>query len=294
MFDFVTDKYINTFDFKKGETVFSTWYVPLIAVPLYLAVLQVTKWLVNERIKAGKKPFDLNWLVIVHNSLLSVLSGILFVALATELAVQIYRTSFLSVFCDEKQNHVRGRLIFYYYLNYMFKFVELFDTVLLVLRGKPTPFLHTYHHAATLVLCWSQLRAQSCVQWVPIVINLFIHVVMYCYYALHALGIDVWWKKYLTILQIVQFVVGLIGCLGGLLPRTLFDLGVTSLPRCHGEYEGAFFGIGVLATYLYLFIELFKNSYSKGSKGKSSKHTAKHVSGSAVAAENGDKHAHEN
>jgi hypothetical protein len=263
--------------------------VPIIAVPLYLGVLHVTKLYVDERIKSGKKAFDLNWLVIVHNSLLSVMSGILFIALFTELTLQMRRTSFVRVFCDEKMEFTKGRLYFFYYVNYLFKFVELFDTVLLVLRGKPTPFLHTYHHAATMVLCWSQLRAQSCVQWVPIVINLWIHVVMYLYYALHALGIDVWWKKYLTMLQIVQFVVGLIGCLGGLLPRTLFDLGVTSLPRCHGEYEGAFFGIAVLATYLYLFIELYQKSYSKGGKGKTSKPRSSE-NGADKVVQNGNRH----
>lgn len=219
-------------------------------------------------------------MVIVHNGALSILSGILFLALATELIVKIRQNGFWmvrmlfasccaapspdrwcgQVFCDpEEQFTHHGRLVFYYYINYLFKFVELFDTVLLALRGKPTPFLHTYvaachhakrslsvasaqpvcvfrryHHAATLVLCWTQLVARSCVQWVPIVINLLVHVIMcvrrvtacfalppdcsgwfdvltwlsccsfgrYMYYCLHACGIDVWWKKYLTIGQV--------------------------------------------------------------------------------------------
>ena len=90
-------------------------------------------------------------------------------------------TARLQVFCDAQQEFTKGRLYFYYYLNYLFKYVELFDTVLLGLRGKPIPFLHrcprellarssllvvrcSYHHAATLVLTFTQLRAQSCVQ----------------------------------------------------------------------------------------------------------------------------------
>lgn len=84
-------------------------------------------------------------------------------------------------------------MYFFYHINYLFKFWELLDTgaavlfphltsvvaaVLLVLRGKPTPFLHVYHHAMTLILCWSQMRAESCMQWIPMIINLAVHVVM--------------------------------------------------------------------------------------------------------------------
>jgi len=273
LFAWWSDEHIRTFAFVPGQTWLSSWFIPLVVPFLYLLVLHVVKIHVQLR----RKPYDLNSVVVLHNSLLSMGSAVLFIALGAELVRMVNESTFFSVFCDVEIRWNHGRAYFLYYLNYLFKYVELFDTVLLVLRGKPTPFLHVYHHAATLVLCWSQMRAQSCLQWAVIIINLFVHIVMYLYYALHALGIDVWWKRYLTVTQIVQFVVALSACVIGLLSRTLNALGVWWLPRCHGEWLGAYFGVGVLATYLYLFVELYKDMYkAKQQSGAGRAHGAGH------------------
>jgi len=248
---------IDSFEFRVGESWLSSWYVPLVSIFIYL----FTIWALRKFIEFRKTPFDLNWFVIVYNSLLSLGSAMLFIALGTELIRMMTASSFFEVYCDASGRWVRGRVSYYYYLNYLFKFVELFDTILLTLRQKPTPFLHVYHHAATLTLCWSQLRGQSCVQWVPIIINLFIHVVMYLYFALHALKIDVWWKKYLTMAQIIQFVIAVTACLiafGLHLLSSWFEFA----PRCYGRKSWALFGQFILWSYLILFIQLFHRTYN--------------------------------
>lgn len=168
----------------------------------------------------------------VHNAGLALLSSFLLAGILYELALHgaalsqtgVLHTAWV-MFCDPSPHVMRnGRLLFLYYLNYITKYLELSDTVLLCLRGKPLPFLHVYHHAATLVLCWTQLAAKSSVQWVPIVLNLMVHVPMYYYYAVRAapeprkaapdpprppqvatLGLRPWWKKHLTSAQIIQF-----------------------------------------------------------------------------------------
>ena len=69
-------------------------------------------------------------------------------------------------------------------------------------------FLHIYHHSSMFVVWWVGAK------FVPggsaltgAVVNSVVHVLMYTYYALSAIGPKMqpflWWKKYLTIIQLV-------------------------------------------------------------------------------------------
>lgn len=62
------------------------------------------------------------------------------------------------------------------------------------------------------MLCWSQLYWHSTTMWVPIGLNLMVHVFMYYYYAMATLGHKVWWKRHLTALQIAQFIIDVVVC----------------------------------------------------------------------------------
>ena len=79
----------------------------------------------------------------------------------------------------------------------------------MVLRKKSEQlsFLHCYHHC---LLIWAWLlvvKSGGCVDaYFGACCNATIHVMMYSYYALAALGFRCTWKKYLTLAQMVQFV----------------------------------------------------------------------------------------
>ncbi|XP_069705001.1 very long chain fatty acid elongase 7-like [Periplaneta americana] len=100
--------------------------------------------------------------------------------------------------------------IFWWFL--IAKIMELADTVFFVLRKKQqqVTFLHVYHHTIMTLAVWYISKYHPCEQaLINGQLNSLVHVFMYLYYMLAAMGPRyekyLWWRKYLTVLQLVQF-----------------------------------------------------------------------------------------
>ena len=61
-------------------------------------------------------------------------------------------------------------------------------------------------------MAWGWLEHVQTLQHLGLLFNTGVHVLMYYYYFCRVLGRSVWWKRYLTMLQIVQFTFSA-GCL---------------------------------------------------------------------------------
>ncbi|KAF7550292.1 hypothetical protein G7046_g8055 [Stylonectria norvegica] len=101
-------------------------------------------------------------------------------------------------------------LAYYGWLFYLSKFYEVLDTFIILAKGKPSSTLQTYHHAGAMLSMWAGMRYMSAPIWMFVLINSFIHSLMYFYYTITAFSIRVPTpiKRSLTTMQITQFLVG--------------------------------------------------------------------------------------
>lgn len=99
---------------------------------------------------------------------------------------------------------------FYGWLFYLSKFYEVFDTLIILAKGKLSSTLQTYHHAGAMMCMWAGIRYMSTPIWIFVFFNSFIHAIMYTYYTVTAFNIRVpmFIKRSLTSMQITQFLVG--------------------------------------------------------------------------------------
>ncbi|KAH8699147.1 putative fatty acid elongase [Talaromyces proteolyticus] len=101
-------------------------------------------------------------------------------------------------------------LAYYGWIFYLSKFYEVIDTAIILAKGKKSSTLQTYHHAGAMMCMWAGIRYMGQPIWIFVLVNSFIHAMMYSYYTVTALHIRVpnAIKRSLTTMQIMQFIFG--------------------------------------------------------------------------------------
>lgn len=257
-----TGKDPNNFAYTEGITPFATKYEVVIAIITYFAVI-----FGGQQFMKNYPPISLKFIFQLHNLLLTLCSLVLLILFAEQLIPVLLRNGVFYSVCNTDAWTQRLELL--YYINYLVKYWELADTIFLVLKKKNLEFLHVYHHSMTVALCFSQLDGKTSVSWVPITLNLLVHVFMYYYYFRAAGGARIWWKKYLTTLQITQFIIDLFFvyfCTYTYFSATYWNW-LPNSGSCAGSEGAAIFGCSLLSSYLLLFIAFYKKTYSKAKVG---------------------------
>jgi elongation of very long chain fatty acids protein 7 len=166
--------------------------------------------------------------------------------------------SFICQPVDYSNSEAALRILRASYWFYITKFIDFFDTLFFVLRKKNNQIttLHVLHHGLLPMNIWPGLRftAGGHASFFAF-LNALVHIVMYFYYFLSAMGPSVQkylgWKKYLTTFQMIQFVAASIHCFQLIFVDCDFPIGFCWWIGCQE------------LLFLCLFIKFYKDTYVK-------------------------------
>ncbi|KAL5007555.1 hypothetical protein ScPMuIL_016361 [Solemya velum] len=197
-------------EFSDKRTV--NWFLMSSPLPTLITVgsyLLIVYW--GQHWMKSRPAMELKSIIIAYNFCLVLLSTYIF----WEFFISAWVCTGFSLTCESvnySDDPLPRRLAGACWWFFFSKLVELLDTVFFILRKKNNQisFLHVYHHSTMPLLWWVGVRfVPGGEAYFSASINCFIHVLMYTYYLLSAMGPSMqkylWWKKYMTTLQLVQF-----------------------------------------------------------------------------------------
>lgn len=214
----------------------------------------------GARVMRNRAALKLRVPLAVHNGILFVYSLLSTLAMGFVVLCNTPYRSFDEMVCDGENALFEGFnswVLFFFLLSKMWEFL---DTAFLVLGKHRLRFLHVYHHVVTLPLSWVLYKDASANGTICAWTNMLVHTPMYYYYTVSALGGTVWWKKYITQMQIAQFVF----CIGIMVYDLVLLRPATSV-RCTVHkpypYRSILCSAVIYATFLALFIQLYVSIY---------------------------------
>ncbi|EPS60638.1 hypothetical protein M569_14167 [Genlisea aurea] len=257
---------ISQYEWKLYQTPGATPRFVAITVAVYLA-LTLTLLLLHRFVAITVSSATVRRLSALHSLALCLLSIVM--AVGTLLSV-LHDTPpgnpIWAICFPVGETPPRGATFFWAHVFYFSKILEFVDTLLILLgdsRNRRLSFLHVYHHAAVVVLCYLWLAKVQSLFPVALVANAAVHVLMYGYYFLCAVGRRPAWKRLVTNVQILQFLFSF-AISGRMLHEHFFGSG------CEG-FQSWCFNAVFNASLLILFFDFHSKSYAQKTRPASEK-----------------------
>ncbi|XP_050342688.1 elongation of very long chain fatty acids protein-like [Nymphalis io] len=236
-----------------------TDFLPLMSTPgpvmVILAVYLLYVLKIGPALMIKREPYKLTTVLLLYNALQVAYS----IYLVQKYFRHLSQHGLVPTTCLINQETERSEILFSIWLYFAAKVSELLDTVFFVLRKKDSQitFLHLYHHSIMMIGTWAYLKYwPSDTLYFIGFLNSLVHVFMYTYYGLSALGPKVAkyiiWKKYMTKFQLVQFV-----CI------IIHYIAAVQNSQCPPSSGVATFIATNTAFFLILFLHFYRQSYSR-------------------------------
>ncbi|KAK8397922.1 hypothetical protein O3P69_004615 [Scylla paramamosain] len=190
-----------------------SWIMMRSAIPhlifSLLYVAGVTWW--GPQYMSTRKPVSgLRPYMMAYNAFQVVFSAYMFIEGGLSGWFNTY--SWLCQPCDYSNDPQAIRMMHIGFWYHFSKYIDFMDTVFFVMNKKNQhiSLLHMAHHGLMPISTWYGIRYHPGGHNTFFgFLNAFVHTVMYLYYLLAAMGPHMrpflWWKKYLTTLQMTQF-----------------------------------------------------------------------------------------
>jgi elongation of very long chain fatty acids protein 7 len=196
----------ETLIFRGGIWPLTTILISYLLFALYL----------GPKMMANRKPYELRGPIFVYNIFMVILNVYFFFESIS--AYEFGRALMDFEFPPHDSKHITPqemRRLTFVYWYFISKIIDLMDTIFFILRKKWSQVspLHVYHHSSVPLCVWLAVKfaPTAGVNGIFPILNSAVHVLMYTYYALSAFGPSVqkylWWKRYITQVQLIQFVV---------------------------------------------------------------------------------------
>ncbi|XP_035896781.1 elongation of very long chain fatty acids protein AAEL008004-like isoform X2 [Anopheles stephensi] len=258
LLDSITNYYNDYFiERRDGRSA----HLPLVGSPvLIVGIVFAYLYFVlryGPRHMVNRKPYNVLKMIKVYNLFQMAANVTLFLRICYNVFLLYEHFSFRCQPIDYSKSRVGMDEVYFSYAYFLLKLADLADTVFFVLRKKQShvSFLHVYHHSFMVLTTYCALvfvpggHVLLLGLW-----NTLVHAIMYFYYFLTSLGAhnnSIWWKKYLTRLQLMQFL-----HLAFHFGRPLFD-GNCNFPTFWLWY-GFLQAIIVLGLFLDFYIKTYK------------------------------------
>ncbi|NXA69002.1 ELOV6 protein, partial [Mohoua ochrocephala] len=210
-----------------------------------------------------RRPFNLRAPLTLWSFSLTLFSFIAACRVWKQMAFLLLTKGFKQSVCSQSFfTHPVSKL--WIYLFVLSKFVELGDTLFIVLRKKKLIFVHWYHHLVTMIVCWLAYKDMAAGLGWNAALNLSIHCLTYGYYTVTAMGIKVPTSiaMFVTTSQMVQMT--------GFVIMNVFIAFWKDDKLCQMKLPLFFLSSGLYITLLALFFNFFIKTYlssTRKSKG---------------------------
>uniref|UniRef100_A0A0K8TP99 Elongation of very long chain fatty acids protein n=1 Tax=Tabanus bromius TaxID=304241 RepID=A0A0K8TP99_TABBR len=208
VYDWYRDLMDNRSDPRVKDWPMMSSPLPTLALCVFYAYFSKS---LAPKLMENRKPMDLRRVLVFYNFIQTIFSAWIFYEYLRSGWWGHY--SFKCQPVDYSTNPIALRMARTCWWYYIAKFTEFFDTLFFILRKKTehVSTLHVIHHGCMPFSVWMGMKfAPGGHSTFFAMLNSFVHIIMYFYYMVAAMGPRyqkyIWWKKYLTSFQMVQFV----------------------------------------------------------------------------------------